>query len=349
MRTARFVMCVVTCLGVARMGQAQAARSARGGGDLQVYFADVEGGQATLFVTPAGESLLVDTGWPGLNGRDADRIAALCKMAGVTKIDNLVITHYHVDHAGGVPQLVAKIPVGRFIDHGVNREDERATVASWTAYQKVLADAHAEHMVAKPGDVLPVKGMRVEVVSADGEVIAKPLAAGGGANAACAGSPEKPLENTENDRSIGMVITFGSLRILDLGDLTWGKERGLVCPVNKLGKVDVYIVSHHGFDRSGSPALLGAIAPRVAIMDNGGHKGAASTTLGTIQGSGRVKDVWQLHTAEANDAEHNVAEGRIANLPGPDAGNFLRLTGRANGSLAVMNGRTGETVEYPAK
>jgi competence protein ComEC len=326
----------------------------KGKGELQAYFVDVEGGQSTLFVAPDGESLLVDTGSTDATARDAGRIAAMCKLAGVTKIDNLVTTHYHSDHVGGLPQFVGMVPVGRFIDHGVNRESEAveggtSTVAGWNAYQKVLADGHAEHLVVKPGDVLPVKAMHVEVVSADGEVIAKPLAAGGEQNAACATSPEKDAEGTENDRSVGMVITFGKLRILDLGDLTWAKERPLMCPVNKLGKVDVYIVSHHGLVNSGSPALVDAIAPRVAIMDNGTHKGGAPATFETIEGSSRLKDLWQVHTAEGSDAEHNVAESRIANLPGPDDGNYLKLTGREDGSFSVTNGRTDETVEYPAR
>jgi competence protein ComEC len=321
-------------------------------GDLQIYFVDVEGGQATLFVGPAGESLLVDTGSPGPAARDAERIAAVAKTAGLSKIDNLVITHYHSDHVGGLPQLVERIPVAQFIDHGVNREtSEASTEKGYEAYQKVLADAHAKHLMVKPGDILPVKMMRIEVVSADGEVIGQPLKAGGagGANPACATSPLKPVEETENDRSVGMMMTFGRVRIMDLGDLTWAKERGLVCPVDKLGKVDVYIASHHGLDRSGSPALVDAVAPRIAVIDNGGHKGAAATTLDTIRGSGRLQDLWQLHTAEGNDAAHNVAESHIANLPGPDAGNYLKLTVRANGSMAITNSRTGETVEYPGK
>jgi beta-lactamase superfamily II metal-dependent hydrolase len=323
-----------------------------GKGDLQVYFIDVEGGQSTLFVMPTGETLLVDTGNPG--GRDAGRIVAMCKTAGVTRIDTLVITHYHTDHVGGLPEVAVKIPVGRFIDHGPNRQTEggegRATVAVYDAYQKVLADGHVQHQVVKPGDVLPVKGMRVEVASADGEVIAKPLATGGQPNPACAASPLKDVENTENDRSVGMVITFGKLRILDMGDLTWAKERGLVCPVNKLGKVDVYIVSHHGLDRSGSPAFVDAIAPRVAIEDNGPHKGGAPSTYETIEGSPRLKDRWQLHTSEVPGAK-NVADSRIANLAGtnPDAANVLKLTGRMDGSFAVTNERTGEAVEYSAK
>ena len=329
---------------MAAAAQAQGKKSA----DLQVYFVDVEGGQSTLFVMPSGESMLVDTGNPG--GRDSARIVAMCKLAGVTKIDTLVITHYHTDHA-------AQIPVGRFIDHGVNRETAEIqgsapTIKGFVAYQKVLADGHAEHLTAKPGEVLPVKGMRVEVVSADGEEIAKPLAAEGEKNAACAASPVKELEDSENDRSIGMVITFGKTRILDLGDLTWAQERPLMCPVDKLGKVDVYIVSHHGLDRSGSPALVDAIAPRVAIMDNGPHKGGAPTTFVTIEGSPRLKDLWQLHTAEVDNAK-NVAESRIANLPASagsaDAANYLKLTVKPDGGLSVMNSRTGEGVDYAAK
>lgn len=314
---------------------------------LKVYFADVEGGQATLFVPPSGENLLVDAGWPRPD--NADKIVELCKLAGVTKIDNLVITHYHVDHAGGIPQLAAKIPIGRFIDHGVNREEnDKATEASWQGYQKVLNEGHYAHLTVKPGDVLPIKGMHVEVVSADGNVLDKPLAGAGEANSACAASIIKPAENSENDRSVGMIITFGKLRIADLGDLTWAKERPLVCPADKLGKVDVYIVSHHGFDRSSSPALLHAIAPRVAIMDNGATKGGQPGAWDIIEHSPRLKDLWQLHTAIHNDAAHNSAEERIANLPGPDAYHYLVLTGRRDASFAVTNSRTNQTVDYPA-
>jgi competence protein ComEC len=337
------------CLAVVGGAYAQAPK-----GDLQIYFVDVEGGQATFFVGPAGESLLVDTGSFVASGRDADRIAAACKAAGVTKIDNLVVTHFHSDHVGGLPQLVAKVPVGRFIDHGINRETpdvqgSAPTIAGYEAYQKLLAEGHSQHLVAKPGDVLPVKMMHIEVVSADGEVIAKALAGAGEQNAACAASPVKDAEGSENDRSVGMMMTFGRTRIMDLGDLTWAKERGLVCPVNKLGKVDVYVASHHGLDRSGSPALVDAVAPRIAVIDNSGRKGAAATTIETIRGSGRLQDLWQLHTAEGNDAAHNVADSHIANLPGADAGNYLKLTVRADGSMAMTNPRTGETVQYPAR
>ena len=316
-------------------------------GDLKVYFADVEGGQATLFVPPSGENLLVDAGWPG--APNTDKLVALAKIAGVSKIDNLVITHYHIDHVGGVPELAARIPVARFIDHGINREtDDKATETSWQNYQKLLANGHYAHLTAKPGEVLPLTGMHVEVVSADGNVIEKPLAGAGAVNSACAASIEKPAENTENDRSVGMIITFGKLRIADLGDLTWNKERLLMCPVNKLGKVDVYIVSHHGFNRSSSPALLNGIAPRVAIMDNGATKGAEADAWAIVDHSPRLKDLWQLHTAIHTDAAHNRNDSRIANLPGTDAFHYLVLTVHPGGSFAVTNSRTNQTVEYPA-
>jgi competence protein ComEC len=324
--------------------------------DLQVYFADVEGGQSTLFVAHQmgkTETLLVDTGNPGRR-RDADRIVALCKLAGITKIDMLLITHYHVDHVGGLPELVATMPVGTFVDHGPNRETpdiqgSKATIDGYNAYQKVLADSHATHLTVKPGDLLPLKLIHAEVVSADGAVLAGSLPGAGKPNPACAASPLKEAENTENDRSTGLILTYGKLRIADLGDLTWYSERPLMCPIDKLGKVDVYVVSHHGLDRSGSPALVDAIAPRVAIMDNGGHKGGAPATFETLRGSSRLKDIWQLHTAEANDAQHNSPESHIANLPGPDAANYLKLTGYGDGAFSVTNSRTGETVQYPAK
>ena len=323
-------------------------------GAIDIYFIDVEGGNATLFVGPDGESLLVDTGYSTPDERDAKRIAAICKLAGVTKIDNLVMTHYHEDHAGGVSQLIGMVPVGRFIDHGINRETATqpggsATVAAWDGYQKALESGHAQHLVVKPGDVLPVKFMRVDVISADGEVIAKPLQGAGEQNAACASSPEKDPEGGENDRSVGMLMTFGRLRILDPGDLSWAKERPLMCPVNKVGKVDLYIVSHHGTATSGSPALVLGIDPRVAVMANGPRKGGSAATFDILEGLPRLRDLWQLHTAEANDAKHNMADARIANLPGPDAANYLKVTARADGTLSVMNSRTSEVVEYPAK
>lgn len=326
------------------------AMAAEPAGKLRMLFADVEGGQATLLVTPGGESLLIDTGWPGNGGRDADRIVMLCKRAGVRKIDNVLVTHFHQDHVGGLPELAQRIPVGRVIDHGDNTEtSDPATVAGWAAYRKLLAEGKIARLSVKVGDVLPIRGMRAEVVSAAGKVLAKPLAGGGAGaqNAACAASPEKALEDSENDMSVGLMITFGGLRVLDLGDLTWGEERGVVCPVNKLGAVDLYIVSHHGAERSSSPALVAAIRPRVAVMDNGAHKGGEAGTFRTLEtpASG-VGVLWQMHAAEGVPAGLNVDLARIANRAGED-GNWIEVDGSEDGSLVVTNGRTGATAQYP--
>lgn len=173
-----------------------------GGGDLKVYLVDVEGGQATLFVTPAGKSLLVDTGWPGNDSRDADRIVDAAKAAGIAKIDYVLLTHYHVDHTGGVPQLLAKIPVGAFIDHGPNREEDAGTQRAYTAYEKSVAAQKLTRITAKPGDVLPIVGMKATVISSDGELIDKPLAGGGQENPYCKESEVRPPDTTENSRSV---------------------------------------------------------------------------------------------------------------------------------------------------
>lgn len=317
---------------------------------LRIYFVDVEGGQATLFVTPAGQSLLIDTGWPGHEGRDADRIVAAAKNAGVKKIDYVLITHFHEDHVGGVPQLVERIPVGTLIDHGENRETTDApTVADWQAYQKVLATGKYKHITPKPGDSLPLKGIHATVISADGALIQNPLPGAGQDNPTCKGAESYPADKTENLRSLGTLITFGKLRILDLGDLTHDKEMELMCPINKLGKIDIYIVSHHGWSQSSSPALVYGIDPRVAIMDNGAKKGGTPSVIDVIKKSPHLEDLWQLHFSEEGGEAHNTSPDLIANpTDSPDAGNYLKLTAQKNGSFDVFNSRTQQTKHYSA-
>src|SRR5713101_2860748 len=314
---------------------------------LQVYFVDVEGGQATLFVTPAGQSLLVDTGWPGFDNRDADRIVAAAKNAKLSKIDFVLLTHYHRDHTGGVPQLAARIPIGAFLDHGENSEPGQTdTEKVWQEYLKVAAEKNIKRTTLKPGDALPLQGIETKVITSDGALIDHPLPGAGATNPACKTADQPPADHTENPRSLGTLFTFGKLRILDLGDLTSDKEMGLMCPANKLGAMDIYIVNHHGSTSSNSPLFLNGIAPRVAIMDNGAAKGAAPSSWDAVKKSPRIEDLWQLHFSNEGGTTHNVAEPLIANLSGPDTGNYLKLTAWPDGSFEVFNARTQTAKHY---
>ena len=325
----------------------RAAEGAEDASKLRVYFIDVEGGQSTLFVTAKGESLLIDTGWSGNGGRDADRIVAQAKSAGLSRIDYVLITHYHADHVGGVAQLVARMPVGTFIDHGLNRELDKGVVESdFANYQKVLAAGKSKNIHARVGELLPVKGMAVEVISEDGMLIDKPLPGAGETNAFCKASETRAADGTENARSLGVLIGFGGLKLLDLGDLTWDKEMQLMCPVNRLGKVDVLIVSHHGFWQSSSPALVDAIGARVAIMDNGATKGGSTATLKTVRSAPGLEALWQLHYSEEGGAKDNTSPELIANPEGPDAGKGLELIADRSGSFEVINLRTGMKRRY---
>ncbi len=316
---------------------------------LKVFFVDVEGGQSTLFVTPGGQSLLIDTGWPGHEGRDADRIVAAARRAGLTRIDFVLLTHYHDDHTGGVPQLAARIPIGTFIDHGPNREtDNEPTQHGYAAYQALLQKGQSKRILAHPGEVLPIAGLRVTVVSADGNLIAHPLEGGGEKNPFCAASETRPADKTENSRSVGVEIAFGKLKLLDLGDLTWDKEMQLMCPTNPLGTVDVLIVSHHGWYQSSSPALVDAIRPRVAVMDNGETKGGSTPTLKTIAAIPGLEALWQLHYSAEGGAANNTPAKYIANPLGTHGGFYLELTGNKDGSFNIFNARTDAATPYPA-
>ena len=337
--TAILSLCFVTSVPI---GQA-----AEAGKPLQIYFIDVEGGQATLVVTPAGESLLIDTGWPGYEGRDADRILGAAHQAGLKQIDYVLITHYHRDHVGGVPQLVDGLKVGTFVDHGPNLEDSQVSRADYTAYEKAIA-GHA-HVVVKPGWGLPIKGLQVRVISAAGEHITDPLSGSGEANPYCAAEPAAAVDATENARSVGVMITDGQFRFLDLGDLTKKKELELACPNNLLGTVDLFLVTHHGGDLSNPKALVWALHPQVAIFNNGPRKGASPAAWQIVHDAPGLKDVWQLHYAQESDRDHNIDPERIANVKENCEGKYLKVSAGEDGTFTVENGRTGAQKKYSRK
>jgi beta-lactamase superfamily II metal-dependent hydrolase len=338
---------------------------------LDIYFVDTEGGQATLFVAPSGESVLVDTGNPG--SRDTDRILATVREAGVERIDHLLITHYHGDHHGGVAELARRIPIAHFVDHGPTVETNAQGLAFQEVYRQLTAAAR--HTVVKPGDRLEIPGLDWQIVSAAGAVLSSPRPGAGQANAGC--PSERPAANPadENGQSTGSFVTFGEFSTIDLGDLLIPQELDLVCPVNRLGTVDLYITSHHGLATSGSAALVHALRPRVTVMNNGTRKGGSVQAFEILHRSPGLEDLWQLHWSHNAGVELNAPGIFIANIDepaalaaviapagaagqgGPGAGGrptphdglaySIRVSARRDGSFTVTNGRNGFSREYP--
>ncbi len=241
---------------------------------LDIYVVDVEGGNATLYVPPSGKSVLIDTGnvAPDAAKRDAERIMAAARDARLTQIDHLITTHWHGDHFGGMAELASRIPIREFIDHGPNIQPA-PVVDEFLAQTYPALYGKAKHTVAKPGDVVAVAGLDWRIVASAGQVLKTPLAGAGAANRSCAGFKPQAVDTTENAQSVGSIVTFGKFRVAQLGDLTWNKEFELMCPNNPVGTVDLFVVSHHGLNISNSEALVHAIHPRVAIMNNGTRKG----------------------------------------------------------------------------
>jgi beta-lactamase superfamily II metal-dependent hydrolase len=316
--------------------------------DLTVYAIDVEGGKSTLYVSPSGQSMLVDAGYGGFEDRDALRISAAARAAGVKQIDYLVITHYHADHVGGVAQLAAMMPIRRFIDHGKNFETEKENAA--VAYDAYLAARkHGEHSVVQAGDRIPIAGLDVQVVTASGEPIRRPLPGAGQSNPLCAAwQPIKP-DTGENAHSIGMVITVGKFRLLDLGDLYWNQEHDLACPNNLLGRFDVFMTTHHAKKTSDAPAIVQALGFQAAIMNNGPLTGGVESSWQAIHDAPGTPDIWQLHYAQGNDAAHNAPERFIANTGEKCRGNWIRLVAHPDGSFEIRNGANQFEKSYPAR
>ena len=359
---------------------ALAVAQTRTGKTLDVYVVDVEGGNATLFVSPGGESLLIDTGNGGAGAlRDAARILAAAKDAGVTQIDHLITTHYHGDHFGGLAELAARIPIRNFIDHGKNVQPNTNTDAFLREAYPALY-SKGTHTVVKPGDRIPVAGLEVRVVSSAGEIIRTPLPGAGRPNPSCASfKPQgvnpvsgQPTGNTEDEQSVGSHITFGKFRALHLGDLTWNKEFDLMCPNSRIGTVDLFVVSRHGQPSSNSEVLVHAIRSRVAIMNNGTRKGGQPDAMRVLYSAPGLEDLWQIHFSLLSGQEYTVPGIFIANpfdeepptmpvaamtLPPSAAGAppapqhngtayWIKVSAQTDGTFTVTNSRNGFSKTY---
>ena len=344
----------------------------RAGKTLDIYVVDVEGGNATLFVSASGESLLMDTGNGGAAAvRDADRIMAAVKDAGLTQIDHLITTHWHGDHFGAMSELARRIPIRHYIDHG-------PSVQSQPASDVFLKDTYpglygkAKRTIAKPGDRIPIAGLDWRIVTSAGQAIKTPLSGAGQPNPYCATYKPQEVDSTENAQSVGSVITFGSFRAVHLGDLTWNKEFDLMCPTNRIGTADVFFVSHHGQPVSNAEVLVHALQSRVAIMNNGTRKGGQPPAMRIIHSAPRLEDLWQVHFSTLSGQEHTPPGLFIANniddqpdampvapmappQPGPGsppapvhngAAYWIKVSAQQDGSFAVTNARNGFSKTY---
>ena len=313
-------------------------------GVLTLYFIDVEGGQSTLIVSPSGQSLLIDAGYRS-GGRDATRIRAAMRDAGVSQIDHLLLTHFHMDHMGGVPELAAQVPIKRFYDHDtlVDRSDP-PTVAGFADYQRLRNKG--THVVPVLGSALPISGLDVQWVSSDGRVISSAREGAGETTNGCPPVSPPPGEPLENPRSTGFFLRYGTFRFVDLGDLSGAPLYKLVCPSALLGPVDLLLVPHHGGNDTGYPAVLNAFKPRAALINNGAVKGGGAATFQTLQQILGLTNVWQLHRSE-NAGVVNAADANIANLD-EATGNWLKATASEDGSFTLTNQRTQQSRSYPA-
>ncbi|GHH09819.1 hypothetical protein GCM10008023_06950 [Sphingomonas glacialis] len=326
---------------------------------LRVYAIDVEGGFATLYVTPQGHSMLIDTGWrAGLGGQlgdpdSVDRIVSVMREAHVQRINTLLVTHYHRDHVGGAVELMARVPVDRVVDHGPNREFPPAgqqpgpdsTVVLYAEYMK--ATGQRPHIVLKPGEQLFIDDLQITAVNSDRATVAEPLPGAGTTGYGCdRATVNDKLGGEENPRSLGVLIQWGAARILSLGDMTWDMENSLACPLDLIGPVDVMFADNHGSDNAMSPVFVDTIRPRVVVFNNGPLKGAAPNSIRAVQSSPRLQGAWQLHQAEASGAA-NVASEHIVNVSTPkDAIHTLRLNLWRDRAISVFNGRTKATAWY---
>jgi competence protein ComEC len=320
-----WVWIIAIIVGCGRIAEGQAIKPARG---LEIYFIDVQGGAATLLVSPERESVLIDSGWPGFDDRDPKRIVHVLKeLAGCDQLDHLVTTHWHRDHFGGVAGLAKKVQIVHFWDRGLPEDGKPgvdfpdgplANDPLGIAYRSASA---GKRTALRPGDSLPLKGVKGLVLASGGQVIDPAHASRGRenfrvapSNPACAtAAPDLPPDPSDNARSLALLFSFGKFQFFDAGDLTWNVEKRLVCPLDLIGIVDLYQVTHHGLDTSNNSTLVQTIAPTVSIMNNGPHKGGSAKTVEMLRFVASIKAAYQLHRNADTAAEDNTDPSLIAN------------------------------------
>lgn len=314
------------------------ANIAQAAKNLEIFLIDTEGGQATLVASPSGQAMLIDTGYTGFGGRDANRIAEAAKLAHVKRINVLFLTHHHADHAGGVRNLLEVMKVESFYDHGGDVEKDGKYSDEYT---KAMGDS--PHTVYKPGDKIPIKDLDITVV-VGGQ---KHIETKGEPNPFCAGLAPKEGETGENPQSGGVVVQFGKFRFADLGDIIWNEELALMCPENHVGKLDLLLTPHHGTHIS--PKADYAMAPRVVIMNDGAKKGGNPEAFQMWEGMKGIEDLWELHFAMAGGKDGNSPDTFIANVDEKCEGKYLKVTAREDGSFVVYNSRNKYTKTYAVK
>ncbi|MGH9767652.1 MAG: ComEC/Rec2 family competence protein [Blastocatellia bacterium] len=322
---------------------------------LEIYFVDVEGGAATLIVTPAGESILVDAGWPGFDGRDAKRIELAMKTAGIAAIDHLITTHYHTDHYGGVPELAKRVKIDKFYDHGPmsSLAEDKDFATKYAAYRAAAKD---QTITLDPGGSIKLKQasgtppISLRVLASRAETLSSKTMAGK-PNGECADAARQAEDKSDNARSVVFLLRYGSFDFLVTGDLTWNIESKLVCPQNLIGEIDLYQVGHHGANTSNNMAMLRSIEPAVAIMNNGPRKGGHPDSVKALKGLATLKDLWQVHRNVASAADQNAPEDFIANLDEQnDAAHLIRVSvDAAKRAFTVTNDRNGKSQSYQIK
>ncbi len=309
---------------------------------LNIHVVDTEGGKAVIVLTPAGEAMLIDAGYPRPDNRDTDRIVAAAQAAGIKQFDYIVATHYDADHSGNVPQVDARIPGRIFVDHGPLMPECKAD-AFFKPY--VNAIGSRKRLSVKPGDVIPMKGLRITVVTSGGEVLSKPLRGAGRPNPLCAAAQPEPTDIYDNAGSVGLLFEFGKFRMLDLADLLQHVEYRLMCPNNPVGTVDLFMVSHHGFKVSNSQLLIHALRTKVAIMNNGPRKGGEPVVFDIVKSSPGFQDLWQLHySPPAKD--RNAPEDFIANPQEKCEAKAIHLVAQRDGTFTVTNTRNNYSKTY---